>query len=329
MAGFHDILGHEQIIAHLQNAIEEDKVSHAYIFNGPEASGKMMLAEAFAMALQCEGEGKRPCLECRSCRQAADHNQPDIIYVSHEKPNTIGVDDIRTQINNDIDIKPYSSRYKVYIVDETQKMNQQAQNALLKTIEEPPAYAIILLLTTNADSFLQTILSRCITLNLKAVKEDRIKEYLMKHYQIPDYQADICAAFSQGNVGKAIQLASSEEFGELKASVLQLMKRLEDIDLYEMTGAVKQIAEYKLSVNDYFDLMMIWFRDVLYLKATNDVDGLIFKDEVYDIKKQAAKRSYQGIETILEALEKAKIRLNANVNFDLVIELLLLTIKEN
>lgn len=329
MAGFYDILGHEQIIAHLQNAIEEDKVSHAYIFNGPEASGKMMLAEAFAMALQCEGEGKRPCLECRSCRQAADHNQPDIIYVSHEKPNTIGVDDIRTQINNDIDIKPYSSRYKVYIVDEAQKMNQQAQNALLKTIEEPPAYAIILLLTTNADSFLQTILSRCITLNLKAVKEDKIKEYLMKHYQIPDYQADICAAFSQGNVGKAIQLASSEEFGELKASVLQLMKRLEDIDLYEMTGAVKQIAEYKLSVNDYFDLMMIWFRDVLYLKATNDVDGLIFKDEVYDIKKQAAKRSYQGIETILEALEKAKIRLNANVNFDLVIELLLLTIKEN
>ena len=208
-------------------------------------------------------------------------------------------------------------------------MNQQAQNALLKTIEEPPAYAIILLLTTNADSFLQTILSRCITLNLKAVKEDRIKEYLMKHYQIPDYQADICAAFSQGNGGKAIQLASSEEFGELKASVLQLMKRLEDIDLYEMTGAVKQIAEYKLSVNDYFDLMMIWFRDVLYLKATNDVDGLIFKDEVYDIKKQAAKRSYQGIEIILEALEKAKIRLNANVNFDLVIELLLLTIKEN
>ena len=329
MAGFHDILGHEQIIAHLQNTIEEDKVSHAYIFNGPEASGKMMLAEAFAMALQCEGEGKRPCLECRSCRQAADHNQPDIIYVSHEKPNTIGVDDIRTQINNDIDIKPYSSRYKVYIVDEAQKMNQQAQNALLKTIEEPPAYAIILLLTTNADSFLQTILSRCITLNLKAVKEEKIKEYLMKHYQIPDYQADICAAFSQGNVGKAIQLASSEEFGELKASVLQLMKRLEDIDLYEMTGAVKQIAEYKLSVNDYFDLMMIWFRDVLYLKATNDVDGLIFKDEVYDIKKQAAKRSYQGIETILEALEKAKIRLNANVNFDLVIELLLLTIKEN
>ena len=117
MAGFGDIIGHEQIITHLRSAIALDMVSHAYILNGPEYSGKMMLAEAFAMALQCEGEGERPCLECRSCRQAMDHNQPDIIYVSHEKPNTIGVDDIRTQINNDIVIKPYSSRYKVYIVD--------------------------------------------------------------------------------------------------------------------------------------------------------------------------------------------------------------------
>ncbi|MGN0416258.1 MAG: ATP-binding protein [Agathobacter sp.] len=329
MAGFNDIIGHEQIIEHLRNAITLDKISHAYIFNGPEDSGKMMLAEAFAMALQCEGEKERPCLSCRSCKQAMDHNQPDIIYVSHEKPNTIGVDDIRTQVNNDIDIKPYSSRYKVYIIDEAQKMNQQAQNALLKTIEEPPVYAVILLLTTNADSFLPTILSRCITLNLKAVKADVIRSYLMQKYQIPDYQADICAAFSQGNVGKAVKLAASSDFAELKASVLQLMKRLSDIDLYEMTAAVKQIAEYKLTVNDYFDLMMIWFRDVLYFKATGDVNGLIFKDEVYDIKKQAEKRSYQGIETILKALETAKVRISANVNFDLVIELLLLTIKEN
>ena len=96
-----------------------------------------------------------------------------------------------------------------------------------------------------------------------------------------------------------------------------------------MTAAVRQISEYKLTINDYFDLMTIWFRDVLYMKATNDVNGLIFKDEVYDIKRQAAKRSYQGIEIILKALDTAKLRLNANVNFDLTLELLLLTIKEN
>ncbi len=329
MAGFNDIIGHKQIVEHLKSAIQMEKVSHAYILNGEKNSGKMMLAEAFAMALQCEEHKAEPCMNCRSCRQAKEHNQPDIIYVTHEKPNVISVDDIRHQLNNDIVIKPYSSKYKIYIVDEAEKMNVQAQNALLKTIEEPPSYGIILLLTTNADGFLPTILSRCITLNLKSVNEDLIKAHLMKQYQIPDYQAEVCAAFAQGNVGKAIQLASSDEFNELKSTAISLVKKLEDMDLYELNAQIKQIGEYKSKIEEYFDLLTLWFRDVLYLKATNNVNNLIFKDEVYDIKKQAAKRSYSGIENILEALEQARARLNANVNFDLVIELLLLTIKEN
>lgn len=329
MAGFQDIIGHNQIIDHLKNAICMEKVSHAYILNGESRAGKMMLAEAFAAALQCETHGDEPCMNCRSCHQASEHNQPDIIYVTHEKSNVISVDDIRHQLNNDIVIKPYSSKYKIYIVDEAEKMNIQAQNALLKTIEEPPAYGVILLLTTNADSFLPTILSRCITLNLKSVNEDLIKSFLMKKYQIPDYQAEVCAAFAQGNVGKAIQLASSGEFNELKSSALSLVKKLDDMDLYELSGYIKQINDFKPNINEYFDLLTLWFRDVLYMKATNDVNNLIFKDEVYDIKKQAAKRSYSGIENILQALEQSRVRLNANVNFDLVIELLLLTIKEN
>lgn len=329
MAGFLDIIGHNQIVDHLKTAIRMGKVSHAYILNGESNAGKMMLAEAFAMALQCESGNEDACMNCRSCHQAAEHNQPDIIYVTHEKPNVISVDDIRHQLNNDIVIKPYSSKYKIYIVDEAEKMNIQAQNALLKTIEEPPAYGVILLLTTNADAFLPTILSRCITLNLKSVNEELIKGYLMKKYQIPDYQADVCAAFAQGNVGKAIQLASSGEFNELKSAAISLVKKLEDMDLYELNGCIKQVNEYKSRIQEYFDLLTLWFRDVLYMKATNDVNNLIFKDEVYDIKKQAARRSFSGIETILQTLEQSRVRLNANVNFDLVIELLLLTIKEN
>lgn len=329
MAGFKDIVGHKQIIEHLKSAIQMGKVSHAYILNGENNSGKMMLAESFAMALQCENESAEPCMECRSCKQAKEHNQPDIIYVSHEKPNIISVDDIRHQLNNDIVIKPYSSKYKIYIVDEAEKMNAQAQNALLKTIEEPPAYAVILLLTTNADGFLPTILSRCITLNLKTVQEDLIKQHLMKMYQIPDYQAEVCASFAQGNVGKAIQLASSDEFNEMKTDSLQIVKKIEDMDVYEVGQLVKQIGEYKNKVDEFFDLVTLWYRDVLYFKATENVNNLIFKDEIYDIKKQAAKKSYSNIEEIFKALDKAKARLKANVNFDLSIELLLLTMKEN
>ena len=140
-------------------------------------------------------------MECHSCKQAINRNQPDILYLQHEKPNTISVDDIRSQINNDIVVKPYSSPYKVYIVDEAEKMNAQAQNALLKTIEEPPAYAVILLLTNNAETFLPTILSRCVRLDIKVVADNKIKKYLMEKYEIPDYKAEVCVAFAQGNVG--------------------------------------------------------------------------------------------------------------------------------
>ncbi len=329
MAGFSSIIGHEQIKEHLQNAISMNKVSHAYIFNGPDKSGKMSLAKSFAMALQCEQQSTEGCMKCHSCKQALSGNQPDIIYLTHEKPNTISVDDIRKQIKSDIQIKPYASPYKIYIIDEAEKMNQQAQNALLKTIEEPPAYVVILLLTNNADTFLPTILSRCIILNLKMVPSDIIRNYLMEEYQVPDYKADVCAAFSQGNVGKAIQLASSEDFNEIKNSALQLLKRIKDIELYEMIEAIKQISKYKLEINDYFDLMLIWYRDVLLYKATSDANSLIFRDEVHNIKKQASKSSYEGLESIIKALDKVKIRLNANVNFELAMELLLQTIKEN
>lgn len=329
MAAFSDILGNEQIIEHLQNAIRMDKVSHAYILNAPEASGKRMIAEAFAAALQCETGGAEACGTCHSCKQAKSHNHPDIVYVTHEKPNTISVEDIRVQINQDIAVKPYSGPHKIYIVDEAEKMNVQAQNALLKTIEEPPAYGILLLLTTNADAFLPTILSRCIRLDLKPVANDKLRDFLMRKCGVVDYQADVCVAFSQGVVGKAINLASSAHFNEIRDAALQLLKRVKEIELSEMIGAVKHISEYKLEINDYFDIMMIWYRDVLLYKATADVNGLIFKDEVYEIKKQANTSSYHGIQLILEGLEKAKARLKANVNFDLVIELLLLTIKEN
>lgn len=335
MAGFQNIVGHNKIISHLKNAIQMDKVSHAYIINGEENSGKKMLAEAFAMALQCEEGQAEPCGNCRSCRQAKDRNQPDIIYIGEDdvledkKTKSISVDEIRTLLNNDIVIKPYSSKYKVYIVDNAEKMNVQAQNALLKTIEEPPAYGVIILLTTNADSFLPTILSRCILLNIKTVEEEQIKKHLMKKYQVPDYKAEICAAFAQGNVGKAIQLASSDSFNEMKHEVLSLVKKMDEVELYELGLTIKSITTYKQRMNEFLDLLTLWYRDVLYMKATDDVNNLIFKDEVYDIKKQAAKKSYSGIENILQALELTRTRLKANVNFDLVIEMLLLAIKEN
>ncbi|MDD2973398.1 MAG: DNA polymerase III subunit, partial [Lachnospiraceae bacterium] len=222
MAKFQDIIGQDSMKEYFKNAIEQNKVSHAYIINGERSSGKEFIAHIFAMALQCEnrGEGMEPCQECHSCKQALGNNQPDIIHVTHEKPNSIGVEDIRTQINNDVGIKPYNSSKKIYIMNEGEKMTPQAMNALLKTLEEPPEYTVILILTTNVNALLPTILSRCVVLNMKPVADKLVKKYLIDTYEIPDYKADVCVAFARGNLGKAKILASSEDFDHIKDEMI-------------------------------------------------------------------------------------------------------------
>lgn len=329
MPGFEEIVGHKEIIRHLQNAIRLGKVSHAYIFSGETDCGKKLLATAFAMTLQCEQRGVDPCLTCSSCKKAMSKNHPDIINITHEKPNSIGIEDIRSQLIDDVAIKPYCSSYKIYIISEAEKLTLQAQNALLKTIEEPPAYAVILLLTNNMDALLPTITSRCVKLGLRPVKESMVKEYLMEKLHIPDYQAKMDASLAQGNIGKAKQLAQSEDFAQVAENALRLLRRSGDMELYELVDAIKMLSADKQNIYDYLDLFTMWFRDVLLFKATREVDGLVFKDQFNDIKERAGKSSYEGLETIIDAIEKARTRLHANVNFDLVMELLFLTIKEN
>lgn len=329
MQGFKDVAGHEDIISHLQNAVKMNKVSHAYIFGGEHGSGKKLLASLFAMTLQCEAGGIEPCMQCTSCRKALSKNHPDIINITHEKPNSIGIEEIRKQLIDDVAIRPYESRYKIYIVNDAQKMTLQAQNALLKTIEEPPAYAVILLLADNPDSLLPTISSRCVTLNLKPVGDNLVKTYLMERMHIPDYQAEVDAAFAQGNIGKARQMASSEEYMEVMENSLRLVKYAQNMQLYELVDAVKEMTADKDNIQEYLNIFSMWFRDVLLFKATREVDSLVFRQEINEIRERAQRSSYEGLERIIEAIHTAGVRLKANVNFELTMELLFLTIKEN
>lgn len=329
MAGFHDIIGHERIKEHFQKAIEYNKISHAYILAGEEGMGRKTIAKAFAMTLLCERSNREPCLECHSCKQVLSGNHPDVLWVSHEKPNSIGVDDIRLQINDTIFIKPYSSAYKIYIVDEAEKMTVQAQNALLKTIEEPPAYVIIILLTTNQEAFLPTILSRCIQLKLKPLKNDVVGGYLMETMGVKESQADVYAAFARGNLGKAIHLASSDEFQLMYRQVLNLLKNLKEMDISMLLDSIKRLQEDHLDLNECLDFVQLWYRDILMFKVTRDMNLLVFKDEYTTVSNICQKSSYEGLEAILNAIEKAKVRLKANVNTELALELMLLTMKEN
>lgn len=329
MMNFQEIMGLSHVKGYLQKAIELNRVSHAYILCGEEGCGKKAIADAFAMALQCETKQTDACLTCSSCKRAAAGSHPDIIHVTHEKQGTISVDEIRQQVNNTVAIKPYSGPYKIYIIPDAQKMSPQAQNALLKTIEEPPEYAVLLLLADNEEELLPTIVSRCVTLHLRPVHQELVVKYLMDHYEVPDYKARICAAFAQGNMGKAIRMATSEQFNELRDEALDLVSRIRDMSIHEIIDYMKNLSQYKLEIQDYLDFMSVWYRDVLLFKATKDTNAMIFGDHIHEIMRQADKISYDGLGEIIKAIDNAKRRLDANVSFELTMELLFITIKEN
>lgn len=327
MFSFSEIVDHEQIKEHMQAAIRDKKPFHAYLFQGEEGVGKEALARTFAAGLQCQSESTdKPCKECVSCRQMESGNQPDVIWVTREKAS-LGVDEIREQLCNTMDIKPFSSPYKIYLVPEAEKMTEAAQNALLKTIEEPPEYGIVILMTSNISALLPTIQSRCLTMEFRPLSTAVVESFVKEHCQVPDYQARASAAFAQGNLGKAMRYAKSEDFIERKDHIISLLRHVEQMDLSEMLAVIKDLGTRKDEVRDYIDLMVLWYRDVLLFKATKDINQLLFQDEASYISREASHRSYEKIEEILQAFEKAKVRLRANVNFDITMELMLLTLK--
>lgn len=349
MADLNDILGNEVLKEHFRTAVKKNKVSHAYIIEGEKGSGKKMIAAAFAKILQCETrqeKRKNPdesvgadiydreasaidtCGRCASCIQVENKNHPDVIWVTHEKPGVISVSEIREQIVNTMDVMPYKGLYKIYIVDEAEKMNLAAQNAILKTIEEPPAYGIILLLTTNRGAFLSTILSRCILLSVKPVEDTSIKDYLINKMHVPERTAEFCVGFSMGNLGKAMNAALSGEFMELRQFTVSVLQYIYEAEPFELAEQVKRLKPWKESVNDFLDILLMWFRDVLILKLTGDDQEMIFKEEYPFIKKQCRFLSPEALNEIFLEIEHTRERIRANVNYDTSLEVLLMFIRD-
>lgn len=328
MKNFSQVVGQKDIIEYFKTSIRTGNISHAYIIHGEDGMGKKTLTKLFAKAILCNSHKEDACDQCVSCLQINNNNHPDVKYITSEKAS-IGVDEIRSQLNQTIQLKPYSSEKKIYICENADKMTEAAQNSLLKTLEEPPEYAVILLLVDNLETMLSTILSRCIILDLKPVNIEEIKEFLMKDFKCPDYLAEIAANFSGGNIGKAIKYATSNEFDEMKRSLLNFVSSIRELEIFEIVDFMKSSMTSKEKLPDFLDFLTMWFRDVLLYKATNDFNMLLFKEEYQQIMMQASYVSYQGIEECINAIETAKKRLLANVNFDIAIELMLLRIKEN
>ena len=327
---FSEIIGQDIIVSHLQNALRTGGVSHAYILNGAKGSGRHMIARSFSAALLCENprqEGDRiePCGECLSCIQVEAGSNPDLITLEREKENSIGVGDIR-KMRADVRVKPYSAAHKIYIIPDAEKMTPAAQNALLKTLEEPPAYAVLLLLADGTSAFLPTIMSRCVTLPLRPVAEKAVEDCLMERFGAKEDRARLCARFSGGSIGRAALLLENEKFAALREKTILLLHKIEKTDAAELASFAKEAASEN-ETQDLIDLILTWNRDLLVCKSTHSTENLIFTDEVQYIIEAAQNTSWQGLQAAAEAVFRARRRLSSNVNAELTMQMMLLEIR--
>ena len=265
-----------------------------------------------------------PCGKCLSCMQAQSGNQPDIITVTHVKPNSISVDEIR-RMRADLQIKPYAGPHKIYIIPDAEKLTIPAQNALLKTLEEPPEYAVILLIADGTSAFLPTILSRCVILQTRAVEEAQIAGFLRRQKSLPPDQAAVIARFAGGNPGKALLLVDDKEFLELRDRTVDFLAHIAKADALQISDFAAGIDPQRREAVLTFVLM--WFRDVLLYMSVQDSETLIFQEDIQYIIEAAGIVGFDQLGVILDEIDSASRRLKSNVSADAVFEVLFLKIR--
>lgn len=325
MYTFQEIWGNAALVARLRMAAAGERVSHAYLFIGGAGAGKRLLANTFAKALQCEGSGQRPCCACASCSVFDSGNHPDVIYVHSEK-KSIGVDEIREQVLETVDLKPYRFACKIYIIANADTMTVQAQNALLKTLEEPPAHARFLLLAERAEAFLPTVLSRVAMLKLRPLSEREIAAYLREKAHIPAEEAESYAAYAQGRIGRALELLQDEAFQEMRQDILGKLEALPGMTDADVLWMAKELEAYKNDLR-FLDIMELWYRDLLAAKCLREERFLIEKKQK-DAIFRAAKEPPERLARNAQAVHRARKRLAQNANFRLAMEAMLMEIKE-
>ena len=326
------IAGQKTALTHLKNALIKNQIAQAYMLIGEPGMGKKTIATAFAESVLCEerkaGEYEH-CGKCQSCHQIETGNHPDCIFVTHEKPDLITVDEIRDQLVSQVEIKPYQGSRKIYIVPDAEKMNEQAQNALLKTLEAPPEYAVIILLVANADMMLATIRSRSIKLPLAPLPDLGIEEKLIKDYGQPKYRTSSIVKFARGNLGRAIEMSENDDFIEDKNLAAEIMKKVVRTESYQWREWIEALTKDKAKLTFFLELFMDYYRDILMLKSGAGRERLMFADEGDAIAEEAGKYDYEGLKYCIEAIEKTQSQIRANVKPSLVLENLFITLSQN
>ena len=325
MYTFEEIRGNTPLVEQLRRSAASGRSSHAYLFLGGAGAGKRLIANTFAKALQCEGE-KRPCDSCKSCHAFNHGNHPDVIYFQPLKNGkTYTIEDVREQLLETVDLKPFQYEKKIYIIEKADTLNIQSQNALLKTLEEPPAHAVFLLLAERAEAFLPTILSRVVVMKIRPLSAETIAYYLMQAGHLAE-ESHILSAYAQGRIGQALELVEDEGFREMRQDILGKLEVLPSMSEGDAYLLAKDLEGYKNDLR-FLDIMELWYRDLLTAKSLREEGYLIQRDKK-DAIFRAAKEPAALLAKKAAAVRTARMRLAQNANFRLTMEVMLMDLKE-
>lgn len=308
--GFNNLIGNDTSKEILLNSLKEGRLSHSYIFSGPSGIGKKLFAIEFAKLINCntELENRPDDCGCSSCSKIEKMIHPDVMLFEYEGEKTIKIDQIRSDLEEKVFLSPFESRYKIFILDDAERMNNNAQNAFLKTLEEPPKDSIIILLTQSLNFIIPTIKSRCQIVNFTNINNEDIQSMLLENPSIDDQNIATAVKLSRGSIGKALNI--DKDHIDFRNKITEKLISIrpdrpsEIFSLYEMLELDSKDKGPE-HLNNIFGIISDWVRDLILVKIETDKNQIINEGNYTEISEYVSGKSLISLLKKPEQLESS------------------------
>jgi DNA polymerase-3 subunit delta' len=319
------VIGQDKILSLLDYSLKTDAIAHAYLIVGPRHAGKGTLAFNLAQALNCDGP-ELPCGQCRSCQRILERKHADVTPIGLDSKTEIGIDDIRG-LQRMANLPPYEGKYKVFIIDDAEYLSTEAANSLLKILEEPPQSVVWLLLVSEEEHLLPTIISRCQRLELKPVPAEQVQEALVNSYNVENSRAKLLAQLCRGRLGWALSALSNDDILEQRSQRIDRLVSLLTASLDQRFAYAQELAsqfsQNRRTGTEIIELWLDWWRDLMLIEGGCQ-ESVINIDYRTVLEEQARVLSLSEIKAFLTDLYLLQDEISKNVNPRLAFEWLML-----
>jgi DNA polymerase-3 subunit delta' len=317
--GFSEIIGHRKQLEFLRLALANARLHHAYLFIGPQGVGKRTVAIALAKALHCSEAENDFCDGCANCKRIADLNHPDVRVIEPlGGKKEISIQQVR-EVERDLNYRSFTGKRKMMIIDPATLMNLSAQNALLKTLEEPPQDSMIILIASNAGGLLPTVRSRCLRVSFAPLMKDEVVSYLRSTRGMTGDEVEFLAAMSMGSIGVAVGL-DEEEFIKKRRIWAGIVGSLKAGDYQSAVVAAEALAVNRDEALKFLSWAESWYRDLLVYGVTQDSRELVNLDMISQIEQQSAGAGTEPTLISMAQTTRAAARIQRNLNRRMVLE---------